>query len=82
MATHKVLRGKPGDFYNQKVEVIYQKDELWKAIRTLLEELTGEKFTMKDIRKAWPMYCKSSFIKSMSFGEFIMGMYWGASVDG
>lgn len=78
----KVLNGAKGDFYNPKTMRIYQKDELWKAIKTLLEELTGEKFTVADLRKAWPMYTKSSFVKSMSFGEFVMKLYWGESVDG
>lgn len=78
----KVIRGTVGDFYKPNATVLYQKDELWRAVKILLEELTGEKFTIAEMRKTWLMYCKSNFIKSMSFGEFVMKMHWGESVDG
>jgi hypothetical protein len=68
-------------FYGGRA-VIQTKTELWNAIRVLLEELTGEEFKVQDIRKTYKLWRKSTFIKSMSFGEFVMMTYWGEPIDG
>lgn len=62
-------------FYDDR-KAVYLKEELWKTIQTLLLELTGDKIPLKEIRSTYPKWLKSSFSQQMSYGEFVMKLYW------
>jgi hypothetical protein len=49
--------------------------ELYKAISILLSMATNKRFTQKLVRDTYNQWLGSSFVATMSFGEFLQKMY-------
>jgi hypothetical protein len=56
-------------------KTINNRTELYRAIALLISQRSGKKVTMKGIRAAYTTWQKSSFVRSMSFAEFVIGLH-------
>ena len=75
----KYFPGVAGPYYKGQ-KLIAVKTELWATVAHLLSKQRGGKtLTQKAIRDAYILWVKGTYVKTISFAEFVEKMYGGPS---